>query len=70
VSSRDQRVIGEKQFAADPTGYFAAGDLGHELPQLAGEQVDVTIESTGSQVWAMMTTTDYQTGKIVLSLPR
>jgi 4-amino-4-deoxy-L-arabinose transferase-like glycosyltransferase len=70
VSSRDQHVIGEKQFAADPTGYFAAGDLGHEFPQLAGEPVDVTIESTGSQVWAMMTTTDYQTGKIVLSLPR
>jgi 4-amino-4-deoxy-L-arabinose transferase-like glycosyltransferase len=70
VSSRDQHMIGEKEFAADPTGYFAAGDLGHEFPQLAGEPVDVTIESTGSQVWAMMTTTDYQTGKIVLSLPR
>jgi 4-amino-4-deoxy-L-arabinose transferase-like glycosyltransferase len=70
VSSRDQRVIGEKQFAASPTGYFAAGDLGHEFPQLAGEPVDVTIESAGSKLWAMMTTTDYQTGKIVLSLPR
>ncbi|MEA2235752.1 MAG: hypothetical protein QOC81_476 [Thermoanaerobaculia bacterium] len=69
-SPRDKRLIAEKQFAADPTGYFANGDLGKEFPQLAGEPVDVTIESAGSQVWAMMTTTDYRTGKIVLSLPR
>jgi hypothetical protein len=53
---RSNRLIAEKQFAADPGGYFANGDL--------------AIESTGSQVWAMMTTTDYRTGKIVLSLPR
>jgi len=69
-SPRDGHFIAEKQFVVDRTGYFANGDLGAEFPQLAGEPVDIRIESVGTKVWAMMTTTDYQTGKIVLSLPR
>jgi hypothetical protein len=69
-SPGDGRPIADKQFPVDSSGYFANGDLGKEFPQLAGEPVDITIESAGSKVWAMMTTTDYRTGKIVLSLPK
>jgi 4-amino-4-deoxy-L-arabinose transferase-like glycosyltransferase len=69
-SPRDRHLIAWKQFPVDRTGYFANGDLGAEFPQLAGDPVDIRIESSGTKVWAMMTTTDYRTGKIVLSVPR
>ncbi|HEX3071309.1 MAG TPA: glycosyltransferase family 39 protein [Thermoanaerobaculia bacterium] len=69
-SPRDGHLIAGKKFAVDRDGYFANGDLGAEFPQLAGEPVDIRIESSGTKVWAMMTTTDYRTGKIVLSVPR
>jgi 4-amino-4-deoxy-L-arabinose transferase and related glycosyltransferases of PMT family len=64
------RLIAEKQFAADNVGYFANGDLGQQFPELQGEPVDVQVESSGAKVWAMMTTTDYRSGRIVLSVPR
>lgn len=69
-SPRDGHRIAEKEFPADRSGYFANGDLAQEFPQLAGEPVNVTIESAGARVWAMMTTTDYRTGKIILTVPR
>lgn len=69
-SSPDGRLIAERQFTADHAGYFSNGDLGHEFPGLRGEPVNVEVESNGAKVWAMMSTTDYRTGNIVLSLPR
>jgi 4-amino-4-deoxy-L-arabinose transferase-like glycosyltransferase len=69
-SRRDRERIAEKTFSADGSGYFAKSDLQQEFPQVAGRPVDISIESPGVKLWAMMTTTDYQTGKIVLSLPR
>ena len=69
-SSRDRQLIAERQFVVDRVGYFANGDLGQEFPQLRGEPVDVVVESSGAKVWAMMTTTDYRSGKIIISVPR
>jgi len=70
VYSRDGKLIGEKAFPVDDSGYFAKSDLQGEFPQLAGTPVDIAIESPGVKLWAMITTTDYKRGKIVLSLPR
>jgi hypothetical protein len=64
------KVIAEKTFAADDAGYLAKSDLQREFPQLAGRPADIIIESAGVKVWGMITTTDYKTGKIVLSVPR
>jgi 4-amino-4-deoxy-L-arabinose transferase-like glycosyltransferase len=69
-SPSDGRLIAERQFAVGHAGYFANGDLGQEFPEIRGEPVDVEVKSSGAKVWAMMTTTDYRTGKIVLSVPR
>jgi hypothetical protein len=65
-----RKLIGEKAFPVDESGYVAKGDFQREFPDLAGKPVDITIESTGARLWAMMTTTDYKSGKIVVSLPR
>jgi hypothetical protein len=69
-SPRDGKLIGEKAFPVDDAGYFAKSDFQREFPQLAGKPVDITIESAGVKVWGMMTTTDFKSGKIVVSLPR
>ena len=67
-SPRDGRLIAKRAYTVDH-GYFSNSDLGSGLPELRDEPVNVEIESSGARVWAMMTTTDYQTGKIVLSVP-
>jgi 4-amino-4-deoxy-L-arabinose transferase-like glycosyltransferase len=69
-SPLDGRLIAERHFTADNIGYFGEGNLGEKFPELRGEPVDVRIESRGAKVWAMITTTDYRSGKIVLSVPR
>jgi 4-amino-4-deoxy-L-arabinose transferase-like glycosyltransferase len=69
-SPRDGKLIAEKTFGADASGYFGKGDFEQEFPQLAGTPVDVSVESPGVKLWAMMTSTDYKGGRIVLSLPR
>jgi 4-amino-4-deoxy-L-arabinose transferase-like glycosyltransferase len=69
-SPRDGRLLAEKTFPVDASGYVARSDLQGELPQLAGAPVDVSIESPGVRLWAMITSTDYKRGKIALSLPR
>jgi 4-amino-4-deoxy-L-arabinose transferase-like glycosyltransferase len=68
-SPRDGKLIAERTYTVDH-GYFSNGDLGPEFPGLHGEPVNVEVESGGAKVWAMMTTTDYRTGKIVISVPR
>ncbi|HEX3579154.1 MAG TPA: hypothetical protein VHY33_11385, partial [Thermoanaerobaculia bacterium] len=69
-SPRDRKVIAEKTFPVDDSGFVAKSDLQREFPDLAGKPVDISIESPGVKLWAMTTSTDFKSGKIVLSLPR
>ena len=74
VAARTGALIGEKTFAVWPFGFMTTTSIDHDF-DYHGQPATFIIESadrTGanSRLWAFVSTTDYKTGKVTLSLPR
>ncbi len=73
ILSRDGRLLGEKVGAVGPTAFFNKDDLAKAFPQIPpSEFVDVEVD-TGSdnmRLWAFVTATDFNAGRVKLHLPQ
>ena len=73
ILSRDGRLLGEKVGEVGPTAFFNRDDLSKAFPQIPPtEFVDVEVDtrSDDMRVWAFVTATDFDGGRVKLHLPQ
>jgi hypothetical protein len=72
ILSHDGRVLGEKVGAVGPTAFFNKDDPTKAFPQIPPtEFVDIEVDtrSDDMRVWAFVTATDFDGGRVKLHLP-
>ena len=73
ILSRDDRVLGEKVGEVGSTAFFNRDDLSKAFPQIPPtEFVDVEVDTASDdmRVWAFVTATDFNGGRVKLHLPQ
>jgi len=73
IRSRDGRLLGQKLEGIAPTAFFTNASLETTFPQISpSEFVDVEIDSQSDdmRLWAFVTATDFNAGRVKLHLPQ